>query len=283
MNFQGYLENAYRIIKAEPFILILGGLLIQLLNSVTLSILYGPLFGGYLLLVILLLRDDKKPAFNDLFNGFQAFRLLIPYFFILLAKIIGFMLFIVPGVLFATWWIYVLPLMIDRKIGFGKAMRISSDKVTEAGFFMHMVFFLLVYVIPVIVLEMLSSFMPFLMVLTLLLMPFQVGCLVSLYLDQFKEQELATAPEKQHESAEATPMIPPPTEIIESSVEEETESPQTGQSVSKVPETSEQPTDVSMPEGNDLEEKPDQGTDADQHQEDEGSDKDTEKDDKDNN
>jgi hypothetical protein len=189
MNFQRYLENTYRIIKAEPLILILGGLLIQLLNSVTLSFLCGPLFGGYMLMVILLLRDGKKPKFNDLFNGFQFIRLLFPYFFILLAKVIGFMLFVVPGVLFATWWIYVLPLMVDRKIGFGEAMRISSDKVTGTGFFMHMVFFLLVYVIPMILIEILVSAMPFLMVISLLLLPFQAGCLAGLYLDQFNEIE----------------------------------------------------------------------------------------------
>lgn len=197
MNFQGYLENSYKIIKSEPFILILGGLLIQLLNSVTLSILYGPLFGGYMLMVLLLLRDGKKPVINDLFNGFQLFRLLFPYCFVLLAKIIGFMLFIVPGLLFSTWWIYVLPLMVDRKISFGEAMRISSDKVSETGFFIHLVFILLVYVIPVILLNMLVSLMPFLLVLTLLLMPFQVGCMISLYLDQFGAGEhVSAAPEE---------------------------------------------------------------------------------------
>jgi hypothetical protein len=209
MNFQGYLESSYRIIKAEAIILILGGLLIQLLNSVTLSILYGPLFGGYMLLVILLLRDNKKPAFNDLFNGFKLIRLLFPYFFLLLAKFIGFMLFFVPGVLFSTWWIYVLPLMVDRKIGFGEAMRISSDKVSETGFFMHMVFLLLVYVIPIILLKMLASFMPFLMVLSLLLMPFQVGCMVSLYLDQFKEIEEKVDDKQPEPSVAEKPLTPP--------------------------------------------------------------------------
>lgn len=198
MNFQGYLENSFRIIKAEPLILILGGLLIQLLNSVTLSLLYGPLFGGYLLMALLQLRDNRKPVFNDLFTGFQQFKLLFPYFFILLAKIVGFMFFIIPGLLFTTWWVYALPLMVDRQIGFREAMRLSSDKVNETGFFMHLVFILLVYVIPVIILQVAVSLIPFLMFLTLLLLPFQVGCMASLYLDQFgpKSTEEKTADEK---------------------------------------------------------------------------------------
>ena len=253
MNFQGYLENTYRIIKAEPVILLLGGLLIQLLNSVTLSILYGPLLGGYMLMAILLLRDEKKPAFNDLFNGFQFFRLLFPYFFVFLAKLIGFMLFVLPGVLFATWWIYVLPLMVDRKIGFGEAMRISSDKVSETGFFMHMVFLLLVYVIPVILLQILVSLLPFLMVLTLLLMPFQVGCMASLYIDQFKESATETASEQKGEAAEAAPVTLPPAKNIGDQVAEE--SSQSEQPVSEEQTTSELPADQSLPEEDGPDEK----------------------------
>ena len=222
MNFQAYLEDTYRIIKKEPVLLVLGGLLIQLLNSVTLSLLYGPLFGGYMLMVLLLLRDKKKPMFNDLFNGFQLFRLLFPYFFVLLAKIIGFMLFVVPGLLFATWWIYVLPLMVDRRIGFSEAMRISSDKVSETGFFIHMVFILLVYVIPVILLNMLVSLMPFLMVLTILLMPFQVCCMASLYIDQFGPMAPADLQKEVKETAAATAEMPT-RQIIEDAAEQTTE------------------------------------------------------------
>ncbi len=286
MDFQRYLENSFRFVKEEPFILLGWSFVLQLTFIISQGfavIFIGPLLGGYFLLIIAFLRDKKKPSYKDLLKGFEDFGRLFPYFFLLLIKAIGFILLVIPGVLFATWWIYVLPLMVDRKMSFSDAMRLSMNKVNKTSFIMHFVFLVLVYVVPIILLNILFLINPFLSIFSILLLPIQAGCLVSLYLDQFKELELATAPEDQHESAEATPMIPPPTEIIESSVEEEMESPQTGQSVSKVPETSEQPTDVSMPEGNDLEEKPDQGTDADQHQEDEGSDKDTEKDDKDNN
>ena len=57
MNFQAYLEDTYRIVKEEPLILILGGLVVQLLTVFSLGILAGPFMGGYTLLVILYLRD----------------------------------------------------------------------------------------------------------------------------------------------------------------------------------------------------------------------------------
>jgi hypothetical protein len=186
MNFQKYLEDTYRIIMAEPVILVLGGLLVQLLTLFTLGILAGPLLGGYFLVVIGLLRDKKKPFFNDIFSGLQQFGTLFPYFLVLLIIFIGFMLLFLPGLLFATWWIYVLPLMADRKISYREAMRLSMNRVNETGFIMHLVFVLLISVIPIMLLEFVSAMIPFLFVLKVLLPPLQAGCIVALYIDQFE-------------------------------------------------------------------------------------------------
>jgi len=192
MNFQAYLEDTYRIIKEEPVILILGGLIVQLLTVFSLGILAGPIVGGYTLLVILYLRDNWKPTFNDIFSGLQQFANLFPYFLVLLLIFLGFMLLILPGLLFATWWIYVLPLMVDKKISFSDAMRLSMNKVNEKGFLMHFVFLLLISIIPMMLIDFASTIIPFLFVVKILLPPLQVGCLASLYIDQFK-QEKATA------------------------------------------------------------------------------------------
>jgi hypothetical protein len=185
MNFQAYLEDTYRIIKEEPLILILGGLLVQLLTVFSLGILAGPLLGGYTLLVILYLRENRKPTFNDIFSGLQQFAILFPYFLVLLLIIFGFMLLILPGLLFVTWWLYVLPLMVDRNMSFSNAMRLSKNKVNEKGFLMHFVFVLLVYVIPLMLIEFFTAIIPFAQLLKILLPAFQVGCLASLYIDQF--------------------------------------------------------------------------------------------------
>jgi|GEM_PF-623034 len=185
MNFQAYLVDTFRVIKEEPFILILGGLLVHLLTMVSLGLLAGPLIGGYFLVFLLYLRDNRKPAFNDIFSGLQQFSNLFPYFLVLLLIFLGFMLLILPGLLFATWWLYVLPLMVDKKIPYNEAMRLSMNKVNEAGFLMHFVFLLLISVIPFLLINMLSAMIPFLIVLKFLLPPFQAGCLAGLYIDQF--------------------------------------------------------------------------------------------------
>ncbi len=190
MNIQGYLEDTYRIIKAEPVILLLGGLVVQLLTILTMGILAGPFLGGYLLLIILYMRENRKPTFNDIFSGLKQFSNLLPYFLVLLTIFIGFMLLIIPGFVLATWWLYVLPLMVDRKISFSEAMKLSTKKVNETGFLMHFVFLLLISVIPIMLLNFLSTMIPFLFVLKILLPPLQAGCLVSLYVDKFGSEKI---------------------------------------------------------------------------------------------
>jgi hypothetical protein len=193
MNFQAYLEDAYRIIKEEPVILILGGFIVQLLTILSMTILAGPIMGGYFLLIIYYLRDNRKPSFNDIFSGLQHLGRLLPFFLVLVLILVGFMVLILPGFLFATWWLYVLPLMVDRKISYSEAMRLSMNKVNETGFFMHFAFLLLITVIPMMLLNFLSTVLPFLFVLKILLPPLQAGCLASLYIDQFSEPEPAPA------------------------------------------------------------------------------------------
>lgn len=189
MNFQAYIEDAYRIVKEEPITLILGGLLVHLLTAFSLGILAGPLMGGYILLIILYLREDRKPFFNDIFSGLKQFIELFPYFLVLLLIFLGLMLMIVPGLIFATWWLYVLPLMVDRKMPVIDAMRVSRSKVSETGFLMHLVFLLLISVIPIMLVDFVSAILPFAQLLKILLPPLQIGCLASLYIDQFKQEK----------------------------------------------------------------------------------------------
>jgi len=205
MNFQAYLEDTYRIIKEEPVVLILGGFIVQLLTILSMGILAGPVMGGYFLLIIHYLRDNRKPSFNDIFSGLQQFGRLFPYFLVLLLILIGFMLLLLPGFLFATWWLYVLPLMVDRKVSYSEAMRLSMNKVNETGFLMHFIFLLLITVIPMMLLNFLSAVIPFLFVLKILLPPFQTGCLASLYIDQFGTVE---SHEQTNVTADNAPLEP---------------------------------------------------------------------------
>ena len=66
--------------------------------------------------------------------------------------------------------------------------------------------------------------LPFLFVLKILLPPFQVGCLASLYVDQFKEIEEKADDDQKETSAAAKPLIPPSEEAAAAETEKKTES-----------------------------------------------------------
>lgn len=54
---------------------------------------------------------------------------------------------IIGGLLLATIWLYVFPLMLDRHLGFWEALRESKEIVMAAGFWQH---FVLVVILAVI-------------------------------------------------------------------------------------------------------------------------------------
>jgi hypothetical protein len=183
----------YKMLKDEFVVFVIGGFLIQILSALSLGILVGPLMGGYILLMVRYLRKGQRPMFNDIFSGMQRFRELFPVFFLILLVLLGYFLFIIPGVIMTVWWMYVLFLMVDRRISLADAMAESKAKVSEKGFFMHFVFILLVAVIPSMVVNTLAAVIPPLVILQYILFPLQCGCQASLYLEQFEENDFGEA------------------------------------------------------------------------------------------
>ena len=212
MNFQAHLENAFEIMKREFVVFFLGGLLIQLLTTVSLGLLAGPLMGGYLLMLVLWFRERRQPVFNDLFYGMQRFRELFPLFFLGILIFCGLMLFVLPGVLFMTWWVYAVFLMTDRNMKLGEAMTASKDRVNERGFFMHLVFLFMISVVPIALITMLSALIPPLAALQYCLFPLQSACQASLYLEQVDGLDPTNCfrGDKREKQLPHTPPPPPP-------------------------------------------------------------------------
>jgi len=186
MDFQGHLKNMIDMMKEEFWVLFVGGLIIQFLIYLTLGILTGPLMAGYLLLMIQWLKTEETCEYNDLFSGMRRFTDLFSVFLLMLLILLGYMLFVVPGVVMTVWWMYVLFLMVDKGLPLAEAMSASKEKVSEKGFFMHLVFMLMISVVPTMLLTLIAAIIPPLAVLQYFLFPLQCACLTSLYLEQFE-------------------------------------------------------------------------------------------------
>ncbi len=93
-------------------------------------------------------RDGRKPEFSDLWSHWDKF---IPIVLLLIVMgiltAIGFALLIVPGVYLTVVWFYALFYLVDKDMGYWKAMGASRDAVMQSGFINHLVIVLIAWVL----------------------------------------------------------------------------------------------------------------------------------------
>jgi len=141
------LKQAGRLFLKDIGPLIIGAIIAGLLSIVTLGILAGPLVAGLYGMVIGRVRDGRQPRVGDVFDGFDRFW---AYFFaaLVLVLLIGLAsITIVGGFLLATIWLYVFPLMVDKRMGIGEALKASKDLVVAGGFWEHLALVVIGFVI----------------------------------------------------------------------------------------------------------------------------------------
>jgi hypothetical protein len=131
-------KQGWRLFVKDIGPLIIGALIVGLLSIVTLGILAGPLVAGLYGMVVKRVRDGQRPEVGDVFGQMDRF-----WSFFAAALVLGLLiglasLTIIGGILLATIWLYVFPLMVDRRMGLGEAMRTSYEMVTQAGFWEHL-------------------------------------------------------------------------------------------------------------------------------------------------
>src|SRR4051812_27829149 len=81
-----------------------AAILFNLLSMCTLFVLSGPLWGGIVLMMLRTMTNrGEKARLGDIFAAFDRFGPLVGLFFLMLVpQLLGFALFIVPGLLLAT-------------------------------------------------------------------------------------------------------------------------------------------------------------------------------------
>ena len=184
MNIQSHIEMAWRLFKENAILYILTALLTYFLTSATAGLLIGPLLGGFTYMAFMHVKGQAPPQFSDLFYGFQEIGSLFFFLVTILLILLGFLLLFIPGIILSVWWLYTLPIMIDRKLGFIEAMEESKKLVQGKGGFMPTLgFIILLFVLPPIFINSLSALFPPFTLLNLILLPLQVLALLSAYID----------------------------------------------------------------------------------------------------
>ena len=141
------LKQAARLFVKDLAPLLIAALIAGALSVLTLGVLAGPLFAGLYGMVIGRVRDGKEPDVGDIFEGFDRFWSFAGAALVLVVLVGLASVTIVGGFLLATIWLYVFPLMVDRGIGLGEAMKQSKDLVMRRGFWEHLALVLVLFVI----------------------------------------------------------------------------------------------------------------------------------------
>lgn len=132
MNFESLFKQTWgqfieKIVKLVLFVIV-GGFL-----SLTI-ILIPCIAGGITRELLKVVREGKEPEFSQLWN-FEAYGqillfLIVGGFLIM----IGYILLIIPGILFTVWWMYSLYFIVDKGMDFWSAMSASKKLVGKTGF-----------------------------------------------------------------------------------------------------------------------------------------------------
>ena len=178
MNMKEHIMAAWRIGLDHFVPLVILTLVLSAVSIISIGILAPVAFAGYTQSLHLLMRQNREPRAQDIFSQLRLFfPLLVFSIVILIVSIIGFTLFVLPGIVFTIivgyTCMYMIPLMTDRQFGLIDAIKKSTAMVTTRPIADHIVVFLIFYALTTVGG---SSFIGF-----LVLQPFATLFLLSVY------------------------------------------------------------------------------------------------------
>jgi hypothetical protein len=141
------MKQAWRLFVKDIGPLLIAGLITVALSVLTIGILAGPLTAGLYGMVMARVRDGRQPRVGDVFDQLDRFWSFLGATLVLVILIGLAFLTIIGGFVLATIWLYVFPLMVDRRMGLGEAMKASKYMVLENGFWEHLALVLILVVI----------------------------------------------------------------------------------------------------------------------------------------
>ncbi len=126
-------------------------------------------------------RHGKRPEFKELFNFSGYLRLILLFIIGGIIVVIGYILFIIPGLILSIWWMYSIFFIVDKDMGFWEAMCASKRAVSASGFINHFAIFLVL-----IILNIIGSFIA--VVGSLITTPFGMLLLAQVFIDHLENK-----------------------------------------------------------------------------------------------
>jgi hypothetical protein len=160
---------------------VVSGFFASLILAVVLVLVYSWFIATVLRMLMGRVRQRRPADFADMqdFSGIGAIAVAAVVLGLIL--VVGYALLIIPGLIFTTFWLFTLPLMVDRGVGLGEAMSESQRLAKQPGY-LHTFAVWLVGALAVAVVSWILGSIPVLgAILGLLTAPFAAAYVVSMY------------------------------------------------------------------------------------------------------
>jgi hypothetical protein len=144
MDFKKHLLLAWNLTLKHIVSLIILTLVMLAVSVITLGILMPVIMAGYIHSILMLVRTGREPKVQDLFSQMRLFLPLLAFFFVvLIALMIGFSIFFLPGFIISLavtfCCIYMIPLMVDRQLNIIDAIKVSYSMALSGNVADHAV------------------------------------------------------------------------------------------------------------------------------------------------
>src|SRR5450756_2544103 len=125
------------VVNAGSFTgLAVGSALFSMVLLMVVSVVvYAWMYAVTFRMILRRVRERRRAEYADLqsFDQIGAFAVAAVILGIIIG--IGYVIFIIPGLILTTIWLYALPLIGDRRIGVGEALSESRDMAARSGYF----------------------------------------------------------------------------------------------------------------------------------------------------
>ena len=144
MDFKSHLESAWHLTLKYIVSLLLMTLVMGVVGFLTLGILAPVMMAGYMQSILMMVRSGREPKIQDLFSEMRLFLPLLAFgIVVVIASMIGFSIFFLPGIVIVCGvtyvCLYMLPLMTDRNFGIVDAVKESFRIVTGDALMDHVI------------------------------------------------------------------------------------------------------------------------------------------------
>lgn len=139
--------DAWNIYVKNFFTILLTTLVVMFLGVITLGILYLPLLVGLQMMFVKAKRGESI-TLSDVFAPVKRFfAIFFGSIWIGILVAIGLILLIVPGLIWASWWMFALLFIVDKNMGIGAGMRASKEMVRKNNLWMHLLLLVLAAIV----------------------------------------------------------------------------------------------------------------------------------------